>query len=107
MTTLLTNIRILVNTHDGHSALRGEQLAQLPVMENAWLQVEDDRIVSFGTMSDIPPNMDTTIRQFDARGGMVLPAWCDSHTHIVFAGSREEEFVDKIRGLSYTEVAAR
>jgi imidazolonepropionase len=77
----------------------------LPAIENAYLLLEDDQIAAFGTMADCPKiNADKTI---DANGKFVLPAWCDSHTHIVYAGNREQEFVDRINGLSYEEIANR
>ena len=76
-------------------------------IDNAWLLVEDGRFAAFGTVADGMPPLDDTVEVIDAEGGMVLPSWCDSHTHIVFAGSREREFVDKINGLSYEEIARR
>lgn len=76
-------------------------------IDDAWLLVEDGRFAAFGTVADGMPPLDDTVEVVDAEGGMVLPSWCDSHTHIVFAGSREREFVDKINGLSYEEIARR
>lgn len=76
-------------------------------IDDAWLLVEDGRFAAFGAVADGMPPLDDTIEVVDAEGGMVLPSWCDSHTHIVFAGSREREFVDKINGLSYEEIARR
>lgn len=76
-------------------------------IDNAWLLVEDGRFAAFGAVADGMPTLDDTVEVVDAEGGMVLPSWCDSHTHIVFAGSREREFVDKINGLSYEEIARR
>ena len=76
-------------------------------IDNAWLLVEDGRFAAFGAVADGMPALDDTVEVIDAEGGMVLPSWCDSHTHIVFAGSREREFVDKINGLSYEEIARR
>lgn len=106
-TTLFTNIRLLVNTRSESSLLYGKSLADLPCTENAWLLVEDDRIAGYGSMDELPSSYSSVRELVDAKGCLVLPAWCDSHTHIVFAGSRENEFVDKIRGLSYAEIAAR
>lgn len=76
-------------------------------IDDAWLLVEDGRFAAFGAVADGMPPLDDTVEVIDAEGGMVLPSWCDSHTHIVFAGSREREFVDKINGLSYEEIARR
>lgn len=76
-------------------------------IDDAWLLVEDGRFAAFGAVADGMPPLDDSVEVVDAEGGMVLPSWCDSHTHIVFAGSREQEFVDKINGLSYEEIARR
>lgn len=76
-------------------------------IDDAWLLVEDGRFAAFGAVADGMPSLDDSVEVIDAEGGMVLPSWCDSHTHIVFAGSREQEFVDKINGLSYEEIARR
>ncbi|WP_127129650.1 imidazolonepropionase [Pseudoflavitalea rhizosphaerae] len=105
--TIFTNIRILVNTRKESHLLYGKDLAELPCIHNAWLLVEDDTIAGYGSMDNLPSAYNSVKALVDAKGGLVLPAWCDSHTHIVFAGSRENEFVDKIRGLSYAEIAAR
>lgn len=108
MTVLFKNIKQLVNTRAGNSPLSGAELAKLPVIENAFLLVEGDKIKEFGSMHDLellvpePP-----LNSIDLTGRFVFPSWCDSHTHLVFAGSRETEFVDKIQGLSYAEIAAR
>lgn len=104
-TTLLKNISLLVGVHAPETALRGKALAHLPQIEQAWLLIEDDVIAACGKMTEgIMPAADEVT---DVRGAMVLPAWCDSHTHLVFAASRESEFIDKIKGLSYAEIAAR
>ena len=108
MAILFTHIKQLVNTREGREAVRGKDLAELPVIEDAFLLVEDDTIVQFGKMHDLElmiPQMPRDV--FDLSGRLVLPSWCDSHTHLVFAGSRETEFVDKIEGLSYAEIAKR
>jgi len=105
MTTLITNIKLLVNTRESNSLLRGEALADLPCIENAYLIIEDGIIAEYG-----PAGQKSEVKsqnEIDAGGATVLPAWCDSHTHIVFAASREEEFVDKLKGRSYAEIAAR
>ncbi len=88
-------------------ALRGADLAILPQLQNAYLIIEDDIIAAIGPMDQLPPTAANITQQVDAAGCLVLPAWCDSHTHLVFAASREDEFVDKIKGLSYAEIAAR
>jgi imidazolonepropionase len=103
---LIYNIKQLVNVRDGSGVLRGAELARLPCIDDAWLLVEGEEIVDFGTMDSVPKSaMD--VNAIDATGRLLLPAWCDSHTHLVYSGSREGEFVDKIRGLSYAEIAAR
>lgn len=83
--------------------LRGEEMKWAECQHDAWLMVEDGRFVEWGNDA-FPPDADETV---DACGGAVLPSFCDSHTHLVYAGSREGEFVDKIRGLSYAEIARR
>lgn len=104
-TTLLKNISLLVGVHAPQTALRGEALAHLPQIEQAWLLIEDDTVAAYGKMTDsVLPTADEVT---DVSGSIVLPAWCDSHTHLVFAASRETEFIDKIKGLSYAEIAAR
>ncbi len=107
MKLLVTNIDILAGIgHDGKRCLKGDEMARIDTIEHAYLYVEDGRIASYGKRSDMPQiDSDTTV--VDAEGGAVLPSFCDSHTHIVYAGSREGEFVDKIRGLSYAEIAKR
>ena len=102
--TLVTHIKCLVNTRETSGILYGNALAELPCINNAWLLVEDDEIAAFGSMNNMPLN---TGEALNASGQFVLPAWCDSHTHLVFAASREEEFTDKIKGLSYAEIAAK
>lgn len=81
-------------------------MARLPVVENAWLLIENDIIAGYGSM-DKMPSFSNAINKIDAAGGYVFPAFCDSHTHLVYAGSREKEYTDKIRGLSYEEIARR
>ncbi len=105
--TLISNIKLLVNTREHHQLLRGKELAKLPCIENAYLIVEDGIIAEYGEMGlqgRPDTNFDTII---NADSQFVLPTWCDSHTHLVFAASREEEFVDKINGISYAEIAAK
>lgn len=96
---------MLAGIHEKNDLLRGQRLSDLPVLRDAYLLIEDGCIVSFGAMKDfVNGQFHETI---DATGSIVLPAWCDSHTHLVFAASREDEFVDKIKGLSYAEIAAK
>ena len=104
-TSLFTNINTLVGIHDANiRQLRGADMAQLPSHKNAWLLVEDGRIAGLGTMDALPANA-SQIPQISLNGAWVFPSWCDSHTHLVFAASREEEFVLKIQGKSYEEIA--
>lgn len=106
MKILIINIKELIQVREmGISKVSGAEMGLLPTIKNAFLLIENDTIVSFGTMDNCPKTtVDTTI---DAAGKMVLPTWCDSHTHIVYAGNREQEFVDRINGLSYEEIANR
>jgi len=104
---LVTNIKKLVNTRPDTHLLRGKDLAELPCIENAYLIVEDGVIAEYGSMVNGQWSMNKFTKVVDAKDQFVLPCWCDSHTHLVFTGSREEEFVDKIKGLSYAEIAAK
>ncbi|WP_315815789.1 imidazolonepropionase [Paraflavitalea speifideaquila] len=104
---LITNIKQLVNIREQSTLLRGAELARLPCIDNAYLIVEKDTIADFGTMDNAPTGRFPALHTFDAAGATVLPAWCDSHTHLVFAASREEEFVYKIKGMSYADIAAK
>lgn len=106
MTTLIINIQELLQIRDASiRKVSGSEMAILPSIKNAYLLIENDLISDFGLMENCPKiNADETI---DATGKVVLPAWCDSHTHIVYAGNRIQEFVDRINGLSYEEIANR
>jgi len=107
MRLLIKNIKQLCQTETDTSILKrsGTEMAALPCIDNAWLIAEHGIIHSFGEMYTLSEtNADETI---DATGKMVLPAWCDSHTHLVFAAPRDGEFVDRIKGLSYEEIARR
>ena len=107
MRLLVNNIATLAGIDGGGVRRRaGAEMAQFDAINDAWLLVDDGAIVDFDTVvtRPAPTDVDTVV---DARRGMVLPSWCDSHTHIVYAGSREQEFVDKINGLSYAEIARR
>ncbi len=108
MTTLIINISQLINTSKGTTLLRGAALANLPSIENAFLLIEDGIIAEFGPMFELElkvPQLPKDI--IDAHGQFVLPTWCDSHTHILFAQTREEEFIYKLKGISYAEIAAK
>lgn len=102
---LIKNIKTLVGIlPQGVLRLCGSEMNTLSTLDNAYLMVEDGLIKEFGKMKQCPDYKGETI---DASGKMVFPSFCDSHTHIVFAGSREGEFLDKINGLSYEEIAKR
>jgi len=107
MSILINNIGKLMQVEEKPVAfVAGSDMLRVPFVENAWLLIEEDIIAGFGTMDTVPgavPGADI----IDAKGCYVFPSFCDSHTHLVFAGSREREFVDKIRGLSYEEIAKR
>jgi len=105
MTTIVKNIGLLAGVHHPAAPLRGRALATIPVLENAWLCIEDGHISGYGSMTDL--SIPKGHQEFNAAGRMILPAWADSHTHLVFAATREGEFVDKIKGLSYAEIAAK
>ena len=106
MQTLIINIKELFQIREINTIkVSGKEMATLPSIKNAYLLIEDNLIKEFGLMQDCPV---ISPEQFiDATGKMVLPTWCDSHTHIVYAGNREQEFVDRINGLSYEEIASR
>jgi len=104
---LISNIKQLVNTRTENKLLRGKELAELPSIENAFLIIENGIIAGLGSMDQLEGIANKPSIRIDAKGKMILPAWCDSHTHLVFAASREEEFVDKIKGLSYADIAAK
>jgi imidazolonepropionase len=102
---LIRNIKLLIQAETTpRPVVSGADMAHLPAVPDAFLLMEQDRIAAFGPMEKCPARADMVI---DASGRMVWPCWCDSHTHLVFAASREEEFVDRIRGLSYEEIARR
>ena len=107
MRHLIKNIGLLAGIHPADCLrLCGEAMAGMPTIANAYLLIEDGLISSFGKLGQWHGEEKGDI-ETDARGGIVLPSWCDAHTHIVYAGSREQEFVDKIRGLSYADIARR
>lgn len=106
MSILIINIKELLQVRDSNILnVSGKDMKVLPTLKNAYVLIEDDTIIDYGIMDDlIKFDADDVI---DAAGKIVLPAWCDSHTHIVYAGHREQEFVDRINGLSYEEIANR
>lgn len=108
MIVLIIHIGGLINTREKSFLLRGKELSELPMIENAFLLVEDDIISDYGHMHELEIKIPVLPKNIiDASGQFILPCWCDSHTHIVFGRSREEEFVDKIKGMSYADVAAK
>jgi imidazolonepropionase len=109
MTTIITNIKQLVNVRTENKLLRGSELANLPIIDNAYLVVQDGLIKDFGEMKKLSTvdSLQLTENIIDSSGATILPTYCDSHTHIVFAASRESEFVDKINGLTYADIAAK
>lgn len=107
MTSLITNIKQLLAIRDENKQLRGRELADLAFIQDAYLVIEDGIIAEYGPMSLIRDSHFTINNAINASGQLILPSWCDSHTHLVFAASREEEFVDKMRGMSYAEIAAK
>jgi imidazolonepropionase len=106
---LIKNIKGLAGILEGNSkALRGKELADLEMIENSFLAIEDGKISYYGSMDDMQGITDwRNLEIIDAEGKFVLPAFCDSHTHLVFAKSREGEFVDRINGLTYEEIGQK
>jgi len=109
MKILIKNIKFLAQTEETPvRKLAGKAMSSLSGIESAWLAIENGLIADFGTMEDWPGISDwADLTVIDASDKMVFPSWCDPHTHLVYAGSRESEFVDKINGLSYEEIARR
>jgi imidazolonepropionase len=102
---LIKNIKQLLQVREsGNLPIKGKEMAELPSIENAWITIKHSIIQDYGSMENCPEDPKAVI---DATGKLVLPAWCDSHTHMVFAKTREDEFVDRIKGLSYEEIALR
>lgn len=103
MSTLIKNIRTLFSTYVSAPGFkRGPEMMHLPCIDSAYLQTENGKITAFGPMAECPDRADQII---DATGRFVLPTWADSHTHIVFAGSRESEYIQRIQGATYEEIA--
>jgi imidazolonepropionase len=107
MSLIIYNTGMLVQTRDEEVAfVAGRDMAALPFIRNGWLLIESGIIAGYGPPETLP-SFSTAINRLDAGGGFVFPAFCDPHTHLVYAGSREKEYTDKIRGLSYEEIAKR
>ena len=106
MSLLIKNIKKLIQCRtEDESYVSGKDMSSLPSVDNAFLYIENDKIIDFGEMQDcLYSNVEEV---YDAKGCMVLPSWCDSHTHIVYAGDRSSEFMDRIRGLTYQEIAEK
>jgi imidazolonepropionase len=107
MAFLITNIKQLIGVRDENKLLRGADLSELPLIDNAYLVLDGERIAGYGKMEDLKDDPEYYNDTYDAGGGAILPTWCDSHTHLVFAASRENEFVEKLKGASYAEIAAK
>jgi len=104
MTELLIKNTTLVQVREPSvTILKGKTIKELPILENAWIRCQGDQILDFGTMDNCPPDQDHII---EAKSRYVFPSWCDSHTHLVFAAYREQEFVQRISGMTYAEIAA-
>lgn len=108
MRTLYSNIKHLIGIEEATTRkkiVKGAEMADLQILESAWLLCDQHAILGFGSMEQYPET--GYDREENLNGRSVLPVWIDSHTHLVFAKSREQEFVDRIRGLSYEEIARR
>ena len=103
--TIFTNISLIANTREDTTIVRGKELARLPCVQDAYIVIEDDIIAEYGVMANCKYDSSQSLKV--TNNCIVLPCWCDSHTHLVFSGSREDEFVDKIKGLNYADIAAR
>ncbi|MFH0865548.1 MAG: imidazolonepropionase [Bacteroidota bacterium] len=111
MNILIRNIKELIQveiiSNNGHHKVCGKKMASLNTLKDAFLLIQGGKIEDFGSMSEIEKLGRLTVREIDAAGKMVFPCFCDPHTHLVYAGSREIEYIDKIKGLSYEEIARR
>src|SRR5258708_17373044 len=107
MVTLIKNIKQLAGIRTLSPLLRGKDLSILPSLENAYLIIEDNFIADYGAMQDLSIAISKFKNVIDADGGFVLHAWCDSHTHLLFDGSREDEFVHKVIFLTYASIAMK
>jgi imidazolonepropionase len=104
--TLIINIKCLVNTRTESHVLHGNELSNLPCINNAYLFIQNSIIAAYGSMNENPSEKFKSSEIIDGKDATIMPTWCDSHTHLIFATSRENEFVDKIKGKSYAEIAA-
>lgn len=105
--TRFIHVHQLLQVEPGNKLLHaGAEMKDVGVLQEAWLEIGDDKIVDLGRMQDMPAVPENT-EIIDCTGGVILPGYCDSHTHIIFAATREQEFVDKINGLSYEEIARK
>ncbi|MCD6178743.1 MAG: imidazolonepropionase [Bacteroidales bacterium] len=108
MSLLIHHIKELVLTEEKPKLFyAGKEMANIPTIKNAWIYIEKDKIADFGNMDNIPNIYKNATKEIDASGKLVFPSYCDSHTHLVYPTSREIEYVDKIKGLSYEEIAKR
>ena len=105
MDTLFTNIKELLQTRSvSEVKVMGESMRELPHIKNAFLRIRGENILDFGAMADLVIQKSDAV--VDVTGKIILPSWCDSHSHVVYAGDRSQEFVDRLNGLSYEEIAA-
>ena len=111
MSILIKNIKSLIHIESHiQDKYSGIEMSNLKSIDNAYLHLEEDKIVGFGTMNDSSfqkINLEKIHSIIEASGRLVFPSWCDAHTHLVYAGTREKEFVDRINGLTYEEIFAR
>lgn len=106
MKLLLTHIKELLQVRENcPTKLSGKEMQELPTLTNAWVFINHGVIEDYGTMDKMGPHQG--FKTVDCSGKIVMPAWCDSHSHIIYAGNREQEFVDRINGLSYQEIAEK
>ena len=104
METIVQNIGQLWMVNSGVRALGGVEMSGLKPLENAWFRIKGEKIVEVG-QGNFSENTNSNVLTVDCEGGLVIPGFCDSHTHLVFADWRPEEFLQKIRGMSYSEIA--
>ncbi len=108
MALLIKNIKELVQVEENPVKWKaGKEMAKMDTIRDAFLAIENEKILAFGKMSELLPETYRDFEVIDASGRMVFPSWCDSHTHLVYPQSREIEYIDKIKGLSYEEIAKR